>query len=138
MVAFFAADAQPGICVAGEPAKHTCVGCPADAAVDDALLEVARWGTAEANRQIGGAFSYELVRVRSASKQVVAGIKYTLALEVVLSTCANDGVEHAPGACGVQQGAHPQILTVQVVDAPWRTPRYTLLSHTLDVDTPHP
>ncbi|KAG8470900.1 hypothetical protein KFE25_009321 [Diacronema lutheri] len=129
---FFAPDARSGVCTTREPLAPACVGCPSPAPPDDeGIIDAARWAVATVNAGRNNAHALELVRIASASKQVVAGIKYMLTIEVGESSCANDGRQHEVGACPLLADTQTLLLDVEVVDAPWRTPRYMLLSKAL-------
>jgi hypothetical protein len=118
LASFFAADELPGLCVAQTAPTHACVGCPSETEVDESVLAAAQWSVASVNRARNSPHPLEMVRVRKASKQVVAGIKFTLVLEVAESDCANDGEEHVLSACPVRADAQLQLLTIEVRAGP--------------------
>lgn len=71
---FFAPDARSGVCTTREPLAPACVGCPSPAPPDDeGIIDAARWAVATVNAGRNNAHALELVRIASASKQVVAG-----------------------------------------------------------------
>ncbi|KAJ1632414.1 hypothetical protein T492DRAFT_988650 [Pavlovales sp. CCMP2436] len=132
MASYFMATAvaeQEGLCVRQEPLAHPCAGCKSPAKIDDAVLDAARWSVVAVNGARNSSTSLEMVRVVRATQQVVAGVRYVITIEVDDSDCVNDGLQHAEGAC--QLTGPTQLLEVDVVFAPWREPRYTLLRHEL-------
>lgn len=64
------------------------------------VLNAAACIVANLNAQSNNVFQMQLVRVISGTQQVVSGVKYTLVVEVgVSSTCLNNGVVQALAAC---------------------------------------
>merc|ERR1711959_706506 len=68
-------------------------------------------------------------RIESATKQVVAGGKYTISVVAGASNCRNDGTAHTVASCPVSS-EDERTYTLVVVDQPWNTPRFSLVSHT--------
>ena len=96
---------------------------------DPAVLAAAQRAAWAWTTQSSAASSlHKLAFVRSATQQVVAGVKYRLELSVVRTTCgrghaaAGDAaLLHAPGVCEAAAGAQPTALphAAVVVRTPW-------------------
>jgi hypothetical protein len=71
-------------------------------------------------------YTTELVRVVSATKQVVAGAKFHLVLLAAPTTCLKANVESgAPSACAILS-TKAREYEVDVLSQPWRTPAFTV------------
>ena len=101
-------DGVDMVASSGRRLAGALVGGVADVAVEaPEVLEAAKFGFGRVASMMNSLTPPTLSRVAKASKQVVAGIKYDLELEL------SDGSHHR----------------VVVVDAPWQTPRFSLVTH---------
>ena len=103
-----------GKTVEGRSLAGNMVGAPRDVSIDDPdVLAATKFAVATLMERSNSLTPANLIRIKSAQTQVVAGIKYTLHLVM------SDSSEHR----------------LQIVDQAWMTPRYTMLSDDL-VTTP--
>ncbi len=73
-------------------------------------------------------YSTALLRVVSATKQVVAGLKYSLVLEAAPTTCTKRSIaedDPSRGECSPDPSRATR-YTVSVLSQPWRKPPYTV------------
>jgi len=100
---------RPGVCTA--PPARQLVGALTPAEVDDEANAAAKFATGEIMKMSNELYPASLSKVISVKKQVVAGIKYVLVLEMT------DGKQHR----------------IAVVDQAWMTPRYTIIANSHEV-----
>jgi len=82
------------------------------------------------NEQSNSLYAIQAVRVVSAKRQVVAGIKYELVIDAGLSSCLKSAPSHTLAACPLTASA--QRYTITLVDQAWQgMARYILVSHTI-------
>merc|ERR1711865_807941 len=84
------------------------------------------------NAQSNSLYLHQLVRVVSATKQVVAGLKYTIRIEMGTSECFKTVESSSLDECPV--AGDTEIHSLVVSDQPWLSPRFQLLSHNTEVD----
>jgi len=91
------------------------------------VTDAANAGVRLLNERSNSVYSLVMTTIVSAKRQVVGGHKYTIIVKAGFSTqCRNDGSNHTLAECPV---ANPSKYTLVVLDRPWMTPRYVLLSH---------
>jgi len=76
----------------------------------------------------------QLVRIRDASQQVVAGMMYTVHVEVGTTACLASEVENESQAHCTVVGA-TSMHELVIVDQPWQSERYELVSHSSATET---
>lgn len=97
------------------------------------VLAAAQCGVLELNARSNGLYQQQLVRVVSATTQVVAGIRYQLEVETgESSACRNDGQQRELADCPVD-GTVSRFMLAVVVQA-WTETPCTLLDFTQIVD----
>merc|ERR1712028_103833 len=84
------------------------------------------------NAQSNSLYLHQLVRVVSATKQVVAGLKYTIQIEMGTSECFKTVESSSLDECPV--AGDTEIHSLVVSDQPWLSPRFQLLSSALVSD----
>lgn len=97
------------------------------------IIQAARCGVMELNARSNSLFQQQLVRVTSATSQVVAGIKYTLHVATgESSACRNDGQTRTLEDCPVDGEEASYVLSVLV--QAWQEAPCELLDFTMVVD----
>merc|ERR1711865_99204 len=84
------------------------------------------------NAQSNSLYLHQLVRVVSATKQLVAGLKYTIQIEMGTSECFKTVESSSLDECPV--AGNTAVTELVVIDQAWMAPRYTLLSSALVSD----
>lgn len=74
--------------------------------------------------QSNSVYTYKLMKIVDARKQVVAGVKYHLTLEAAPTSCLKDG-SNAEEGCAVNVG-RTQRYHVQVLSQPWKKPGFSV------------
>jgi len=96
---------------------------------DPDLASAAKFAMHTLNAKSNSAFELMTVQIVSATKQVVAGTKYTIEIDAGESSCSKMAMHTKTLAlCPV---SHPMRYSVVVVDRAWMHPRYHLLSNTV-------
>ena len=104
------ASDSPGTCskIVEDMPGRKLVGGSSDADLEsEALGAAAKWAHSAIMSSSNAIHPPAIKRIVSATHQVVAGTKWNIVLETV------DGAQHR----------------IELVDAPWLTPRYTLIKH---------
>merc|ERR1712159_620819 len=97
---------------------------------DQDVLSAAEAAIDLVNEQSNSLYAIQAVRVVSAKRQVVAGIKYELVIDAGLSSCLKSAPSHTLAACPLTGSA--QRYTITLVDQAWQgMARYILVSHTV-------
>ena len=86
---------------------------------DPALLAVAAHIATEFDKTSASAFSTAVVAVTAGTKQVVAGMTYTLTVDLAETACTKPAAEGAE-PCAPLAGAATQSVTANVWVQPWR------------------
>merc|ERR1711865_561908 len=79
------------------------------------------------NAQSNSMYLHQALRVVSATKQVVAGLKYTIQIEMGTSECLKTVEDSSLDACPVNSDT--EIHSLVVIEQAWMDPRYQLTSH---------
>jgi len=108
--------------------QHTglCTGCPkAGNPLAKDVQAAARAGVSLLNQQRPKEGLVELMKVLTVTKKVVAGILYSLHLQLAHSECKSTHPPSSSDPCHSRTGP-PYRELVHVWDEPWRKPRYKL------------
>ncbi|CAG2056697.1 unnamed protein product [Timema podura] len=98
--------------------RELLVGGASPASVSDSGVQrAASTALAHLNRVSNSLYSHTLITLVNATKQVVAGLKYSLVLEVGESTCAKN--EANASTCPLREGSGIQICYMVVVEQLW-------------------
>merc|ERR1711988_1030979 len=105
-----------------------------DLEAEEGVREAAAQAASLLNSRMNSLSMHRLVKVHSANKQVVAGLKWSMRLELSPSSCQNNG-QHQPEdpSCKLlteAEGGQPKLFDVELLDQAWMTPRFSLLSFT--------
>jgi len=109
------------------------VGAPGS--IDNAeenMLAALEAGMVLLNAQSNSLYLHQAIRVISATKQVVAGLKYTIQIEMGTSECFKTVESSSLDECPV--AGDTAVTELVVIDQAWMAPRYTLLSSALVSD----
>ena len=81
------------------------------------------------NAQSNDMYSMSFVKVKSGTKQVVAGVIYRLEIECGVSRCRNDGssADVDVGSCPLVDESSTRTYQISVLWQNWMTPKYKLL-----------
>ncbi|XP_046402563.1 uncharacterized protein LOC124168388 isoform X5 [Ischnura elegans] len=102
-----------------EKEEAPCMGCPIDI---DTEAEGVRVLAQEVLTSMETAFAHRLVRVVKAQKQVVAGIKYFLTVEIVRTACPPEAARVDLNGCPVIDGEEnggTRTCNIEVIERPW-------------------
>lgn len=111
----------------GSPKGAKIVGAPAKVDVDaEDVVLAARQAAFDYNKKVNDARMFGLVRVRAATKQVVAGLKYGLDLDLAPTQCTKAQAAEVSNAaklaenCAVTQGSPLTSIHAMVVRQEWK------------------
>lgn len=110
--------------------KPTMAGAatPVDDVTEADVASSIRVAIDAVNARSNSMYRLTLSRVVSATKQVVAGLKYTFTLELGESACRNDHSAKEDDECPLTASMAVTTYTVQVLSQPWKTPKFTVVS----------
>lgn len=123
----------PSVCKAAAPDEGCggCVDTVTDDNYDSDTMDAAKAAVGLIDAQSNSMFGSQFVQIvpGTVTTQVVAGIKYTMSIQVGLTACRNsgDGTTLAEDDCPVKDGAQITQYHIEMVSAPWQTPPLTLL-----------
>ncbi|XP_064603369.1 uncharacterized protein LOC135468846 [Liolophura sinensis] len=90
------------------------------------VLNAAQFAVTSLNARSNSMFASSLVKVNSATSQVVAGVKYNLEIVVGQTTCRNEqsvDLTH----CAMDANSQSKVCQISVLWQAWRKPQYTLV-----------
>ena len=120
-------------CAFGQLGGGNVVGGASSVDANDVdMLAALDAGMLALNAQSNSLYLHQRVRVVSATKQVVAGLKYTIQIEMGTSECLKTVESSSLDECPV--AGDIEIHSLVVSDQPWLSPRFQLLSHITEVD----
>ncbi|KAI5706726.1 hypothetical protein M8J75_010698 [Diaphorina citri] len=106
--------------------KETIVGQPAHINVDDPYVQMAsQYAVSSISEGSGSKQKLGLLKVVSATRQVVSGSLYTIKLQVARTDCKNDVCAISLSAASRDDPDFNE-CTVKIWDQPWVTPRYKI------------
>ena len=115
----------------GQLGGGNVVGGASSVDVNDVdLLAALDAGMLALNAQSNSLYLYQRVRVVSATKQVVAGLKYTIQIEMGTSECLKTVESSSLDECPIA-GGNTAVTELVVIDQAWMAPRYSLVSSAL-------
>ena len=92
------------------------------------VLNAATEGVKLLNAASNDMYSMSFVKVKSGTKQVVAGVIYRLEIECGVSRCRNDGSADVDvGSCPLVDESSTRTYQISVLWQNWMTPKYKLL-----------
>uniref|UniRef100_A0A7N5KR42 Thiol proteinase inhibitor n=1 Tax=Ailuropoda melanoleuca TaxID=9646 RepID=A0A7N5KR42_AILME len=107
-----------------QPSK-ICSGCPRDIPVNSPELEVAlNHSIAKLNAENNGTFYFKIDSVKSATVQVVAGEKFSIAFIARETTCSKESNEELTESCQINKYGHTLECKAEVFVIPWEEKIY--------------
>lgn len=111
----------PALALASLPGGNTSVDL-SDPEKNKSIQELGRFATAEISKSSNSLYHAAFARVKSAKRQVVAGIMYTLEIVMGESTCKKHEVKHeevSAERCPLNEDGDAKVCEVKVWVKPW-------------------
>lgn len=120
---------------ASAPGGSDCAGCPehvTGTTYEEETLEAARAAVGLINAQDNAMYGSQFVQIvpGTLTKQVVAGYRYTMSIQMAQTTCRNTGTVLDETTCPVAHGAQVMQYHVVLISQSWMPQPYTLVEFT--------
>nr|CAD7425771.1 unnamed protein product [Timema monikensis] len=115
-------------------APSYCTGCPTDLNTDNpALGEFTEQALSMIDDSSNQEYIHNIVKILRAQRQVVSGVKYTLLMEVVETSCLKgSGTERQ--LCEARSGVKTRLCFVEFLEKPWLDQSREILSNNCTQD----